>query len=735
MPNKIHPMKRVAFAVIALGVGLLLLLAAWTASWLIPPRASAPGASTLAAIHGPVTIDRDARDIPHIHASSTDDAFFAEGYVVAQDRLFQMDLVRRSVAGELSEVFGKPALGADIKARLIRPRAMARASYEHLSPQSKRDLEAFTAGVNAAMQREPLPPEFRLLGYRPRAWLPEDSILAGLATVLVLTNDWDAILLRERVNQAIGAAASARLNMLSDPVYDVPLAGTIRASPCRPLPPRPQAPALSNALSAELAAAREPAEASNEWAVGAARTTTGRALVANDPHLDFNVPGIWYLVEIEAPGLHVSGAALVGTPGVILGHTSGVAWGATNATVSTVTVYREPRSAVRDAGADTIQVRFGSPVSVHHNVTRHGFVFFADGRFAYSAQWVPDRDPRSPLDTFLALDRAATIEQALAALRTYAGPPQNFVLGDASGRVAFHMAGFVPNDGVWSTRVVDGTRVADAWRGYVPFDALPHVDASRDAIVFTSNNRMVGSSYPYQLTDAWVPAFRAHRVAELLKRAAKVSVDDARRMQLDDLSLADLEFARDLAAFLRRNPATARSNPTLASAIAAWNGRMTPDSTLASLVWQERRDAAKAYAALVLGHALGSLWAKAGDGRATEVLLCALRSHAIDLGKLDVALPSADPLPWRFVGRTPLHHPLHGLGITLFDPPGLPGHGDFASVAVRTATLGQSFRAVWDVGNWSNGGIVIPLGENGLMQTPHATDQEAAYLAGTLFPL
>lgn len=721
------------------GGALLLVVvvaAGWFASWRLVRGEIRTGSIVVTGLSAPVTIARDTQGVAHVTAASVDDAFFGQGYAVAADRLFQMDLLRRFVAGELSEVLGPAALDADRAARVIMPRELARQSYAVMSADGRRALDAFARGVNAAMQNEPLPAEFNALVYRPRPWLPEDSLLVGIATILDLTHDWNDILVRQRVNDAIGEAGAEALNPLSDPYYDAPLAGTVAPITCRPpLRARATASVRADALPA-LARLRAPAEASNNWAAGGAHTKNGHAFVANDPHLSYRVPGVWHLVELQAPGLHVAGAALPGVPGVLLGHNERIAWGATNATVSTVTVYRESKSEVRDAGRERIEVRFGRPATVTHEQTRHGFVFFKDAHAAYAAAWVNARDPHSPLDTFLSLDRAASAPEAFAILRSYVGPPQNFVVGDVEGRAGYHMAGFVPNDGVWSTHVVDGASVADAWHGYVPFDDLPHVDPSRDAVAYTANNRVWGSTERYRLTDSFTPAFRARRIADALLSRKRFSVDDFRRIQLDDLSLADRDFARAAVTYLRSKPAPSGADRTSLQLLEGWDGRMSPDSRAATLAFRMRDAAVHRFAGAVLGDELGAAWiASVGTTHATDALLCVLRSSALQLDRLGVSGLAGDVPPWREAGRTWLTHPLHAFGITALDPPSLAGDGDFASPKVQTPRFGQSFRAVWDVGNWSNGGIVLPLGESGRMSNAHAADQERPYVSGELLPM
>lgn len=717
---------------------ILAVVAIWFASWGIVVPSSRSGSLTVRGLQAPATIARDARGVPHVRAASLDDAYFAQGYATAQDRLFQLDLLRRFVAGELAEVFGPAAADRDVRSRLIRPRTLARGMYEHSAPAARRAIDAYTAGVNAAIAYEPLPVEFRVLLYRPKPWTGEDTLLAGLATVVDLTHSWNDILVRERINRVLGPRGADELIPLSDPAYDAPLVGRVPPRACKPPLRAEHATTTPFDSLPDPAGLRAPTEASNNWAIGAAHTADGHALVANDPHLDYSVPGVWHLIEIEAPGLHVAGATFPGIPGVVLGHNDRLAWGTTNATVSTVTVYRERLDAVRTVGSEQVAVRFGRARHIVHEATNHGFVFFKDATAAYAAEWVNARDQRSPLDTFLALDAAAGIDAALKILASYIGPPQNFVLGDIDGRVGYHMAGAIPNDGVWSTRAVDGAAVLEAWHGYVPFAQLPHIDPSREQIVWSANNRVAAAADPYRLTDYFAPGFRAMRIADALRARKQFTLEDMRRLQLDNTSPAEREFAHGLARFGRAAGNQSASRLRTVMAMQAWDGAMSPDSPVAAAAFELRSRAVDRFARRLLGDELGVAWRRTvGEPAATAALLCALRSHAVSYEAVLVAddfehLPTA---PWRDAGLTHVYHPLHAFGISLFDPPPLPGDGDYAAIKVQGRRHGQSFRAVWSAGAWNAGGIVIPFGESGRPRTAHFADQAADYIAGRLVPL
>ncbi|TAM91926.1 penicillin acylase family protein, partial [bacterium] len=298
---------------IALGLGALVVLAAlalgaWILSWSVfAARPQAAGRLVLPGLASTVTVVRDARGIPYVRAGSLHDAYEAQGYVEAQARLFQMDVLRRFVGGRLAEVFGGSVLALDVMHREIGGERLAQTIYRHAAADERLALDAYAQGVNAAIARGPLPPEFRALLYRPEVWRPEDSILCGLATVIDLTHTWNQIALRQAIDDRLGVRAAEALYPITDPAYDAPLEG--REAPAAAMPPLRGARQTHDDAVVLEAALRLPRnadrEASNEWAVGGARTRSGRALLANDPHLDYTVPMVWYAIALHAPGLEV----------------------------------------------------------------------------------------------------------------------------------------------------------------------------------------------------------------------------------------------------------------------------------------------------------------------------------------------------------------------------------------------------------------------------------------------
>lgn len=723
-------MSRFRRALVILGGLLLLSLAAYTLNvglgMLTGARTS--GTTFVRGLSARAQIVRDTRGIPHIRASNIRDAYFAEGYAQGSDRLFQMDLIRRFVAGRLAEVLGNGALAADEHARIVPVSQIVAAQWQRLSPQERAQLQAFSDGVNEAMKTQPRPVEFRLLMYAPQPWTPQDSLAAGFATVLDLIDDWDDVIRRDDVGAAVGFAAQRNLYSITDPKYDAPVLG-------KPAPVEPLVRSYARGMLHAAFAPPEPKrQASNEWAVGGAASTNGHALLANDPHLRLGIPGVWYLVELRAPGLHVAGATLAGVPGVVLGHNERIAWGATNGTVVTEVVYRDNLAQVRQR-PEIFHVRFAKDVRKVYLQSKHGFV--VDDARGYAVDWNALRMPQSPIVAFAALNRARSVSDALRALRSYPGPPQNFVVACADGTAAYHLAGLIPNDPSWGLRVHPAS---DPLYPFVPFDALPHVDASRGARVFTSNNRMYASGYPYRLSAAFAPPYRAYRVKQLLFARKRHDVGSLFSMQSDTLSLPELELSRDVVGAAKRQHVIREASlaPAL-RALTNWNGRFDPTSTAATIAYAYRRELLARFDARVGGRQ-AKAYTSSAQGSDLVFLLRVLRSSdvldAMQIDALRTAIGTRPPAPWQSAGAVAVQHPLAAVGIGFLNGGVLPGKGDAYSVRVQTTRpASQSFRAVWDTGDWNAGGIIIPSGESGEPGSHHYVDLRDQWTRAQLVPL
>jgi penicillin amidase len=713
-----------------------------------------------------VRIIRDDRGVSHIRAATLHDLYFAQGYVTGSDRLFQIDVTRRYVYGRLSELLGSVTLAADERSRLFDPQRLVAAQFARLDPTQRGELQAYADGVNAAAVREPTPPEYRALIASFEPWRPQDSLACGIATVRDLSDGWDDVIVRDEVVRAVGPRAVAAFFPLTDPRYDTPTVGGPHAA-IAPLPAldggRFTAATAAAALALVGHVARNDAGArgSNAFAAGAAHTLTGRALLANDPHLDRSIPGIWHLLDLAAPGFHVAGATLAGTPGVILGHNERIAWGATNGTVAGPRVYREQFTT--DAGdayetedgerratarEERFAVRFGGVHTRRYLRTRHGFVVEESGRLRHAVAWDVVERPLSAFGAFDQLARARDVETAERALAGYPGPTQNFVLADADGRVGYALAGAIPN-GPWGLRADDGATTAAAPLPLIGFDQLPRVRAARDAVVVTANNLQYGAGYAYRLSPEYSPPYRAAEIMRRLRAVPHYDIALFSAIQADTESVAEHELAMRAAAALRRSGADREAALLPAyTALASFDGRFTPESRGATVVERLRFAAAADLATAHLPPALAARFL-ATDARFVMLmralrerprgwfarddpdafLVTQVRALVQRFGTDGVATPYGE------ADAVTAKHPLSAFGFGVWNGPRIPGQGGRFSPAVQGAAAGQSFRAVWDVGNWDAGGIDIPLGESGEPGSPHYRDLADRYARRVMTPL
>jgi penicillin amidase len=719
-----------AIVVVVLGYIGLVLYATHTAV------ARVDGDLRLAGLHAPVTIARDERGVPHIRAHDEHDLFFAQGYVEGADRLFQMDLLRHYVAGRLAEWIGSAAVASDREHRFYNVGAVADTVYRRAGAHERLVVDAFADGINAAAAHEPLPPEYRALFIRFEPWRPQDAYVVGMATALELVDDGTLIPWRDQIVRTLGPRGADAFYPTGDPRYDAPVMPGARLA-IAPLP----------ALHAPLRTAQgEPrddraAVGSNDWAVGGAHVRGGRAVLANDPHLRLQIPGVWYVFEAAAPGLHIAGGSLAGTPGVILGHNAAIAWGVTNGNTSAMRVWY--RGGALRARTERIHVRFGADVvDVEHDSDR-GPLFGG-----YVLDWDELRDPRSPLLGFLELDRADSITAAMRALRDYPGPTQNFVFADTAGRVAYRMGGEVISDGDWGLRVLSPAGPPPPPH-VVPFAQMPSVGPSRDAIVFTANNRPFAAGYPHRLAAAFTAPLRAFEIEQRLRAAQAASPggltpETIGAIQADVASPGEAELAADALAAARRQPGAPAD---MVAALAAFDGRIAPDSRGATAVVVLRR---AALGMLVSQHlAPDAAAAYYADSIDFTVLLRALRERprgwvAHDdydafliaaLVRARAAIGGATiPAFGTYAGWT-VQHPLAALGFALWNGPHFQGTGGSFAPAVQWNGNSQSFRALWIAGDWEAGGIDIPSGESGEPGSPHYRDLGARWEARARTPL
>ncbi len=686
-------------------MGLLALAGAYGLNVAIGAREAASTRGTLAVpgLDAGVAILRDERGVPHVRAADDHDLYFAEGYAQGSDRLFQLDLTRRYAYGTLAEVLGRKALRYDELQRAADIAGIARRQERALPPRIRAVLAALSAGINAAMATQPLPVEFRMLLYRPAPWTPRDSLAVSIVASLELADPWHDVFARDAAWRRDARCFAARFP-LSDARYDV----TVRGDPTWRKPGDTPSGCAGESLAAHLPAR---AIGSNAWAAGGARTRGGRPLIANDPHIDLTIPGIWYLVDIESPHVHAAGATIPGVPGVVLGHNERIAWASTNGQMTTASIFAAGRLDPARWVTERFRVRFSRDVRLPYYRTAREFSVpdENDPSAVALVRWPVYSATRSTIETALELDSARSVSGALRVLAGYRGSPQNFIVAERDGRVAYHVAGLIPNDPAWG-RYVHPARDLHREFAPLPFAQLPSCEPSRDGVLVSANNRGYGPAYPYRLSAQFEPPYRAYRIAALLHARRRYDAAYFSAMQLDTLSPIDLEIAHRVLRVAR------------IPLLAGWDGRFTPSSRAAALE-----------------HALRL--AVFDDGPAFRTRFAALRADGApstlddDInGTLEaLALDRLDT--WGGAGGMRIAHPLSAMNFGFLNGDWLPGAGDEYTIHLQETGFAQGFRAVWDVGAWDRGGIAIPSGESGEPGSPHYRDLTARWIGGELTPL
>ena len=554
-----------------------------------------------------VTVTRDTHGVPTIEAKSLADLFFAQGYVTAQDRLWQMDVMRRFGAGELSEILGEDTLKLDREQRILGLRAAARKSIQTTSLRDRSYFEAYARGVNAyiATHGDRLPIEFRLLKYSPKSWQPEDSVVIanGMVKDLNYHYFYDA-LDREKILAKLGPDLTEDLYVnrswhdrpptvmredLNDPHANGGDSDDDDDSEDDG-PDNSVTQQRTSVLGVNAGKESLPVYGSNDWVVSGAHTTTGKPLLSNDMHLGHQMPNLWYEAHLQSAAFNVTGVTLPGMPYVIVGHNQRIAWGFTNVGPTVTDVYIEtfnPQGAYQtpqgwlqpEHRTEVIHVKGKPDVTIDVKITRHGPIItdlVPGERRPLALRWTLYDGLRMPFFDVNSAQNWGDFQHAFSQLDA---PGQNVVYADVDGNIGYHTTGKVPiraaGDG---SLPVSGADNAHEWTSFIPFEKLPNVYNPASGIIATANGRITPDDYPHSISMEWEAPWRQARIYHVLESGRQFSAADMLALQTDVHSEADL-FAAERFVYAVDHAAkpSARAKQA-ADLMRNWDGRMLASS-------------------------------------------------------------------------------------------------------------------------------------------------------------
>ncbi|WP_064093609.1 penicillin acylase family protein [Rossellomorea aquimaris] len=726
------------------------------------------GTISLSGLSEDVEVIRDRDGVPHILAENQRDLYIAQGYVQAQDRLFQMDLSRRQASGELSEVVGEKTVERDKFFRTLGLRRAAEVSYIAYPEEGKQLLQWYADGVNAYMEEARkegrLPIEFTLLGYKPTKWSPVDSLTIGKYMAFDLGGHWQGQAFRYWALE----------NLSEEKAYDV-----------FPTYPKGAPTILSDIggleidLGQSFASAIIPPEfnGSNNWVVSGDKTTSGKPLLADDPHLSLGTPSIWYQMHLESPEVNVSGVIFAGIPGIILGHNEQIAWGVTNTGPDVQDLYVEKQNP-EDSSlflynenwekatiiSEPINIKDEKTIPYEVTITRHGpviseFAHQNDSEKVLSMRWTA-LDPSLELLAIININKAKDWGEFEEALKDFHVPTQNFVFASKDGTIAYKANGKIPirkkGDGLLP---VPGWDPDYEWQGFIPFDELPTIVNPKSGFVATANNKVVTDEYPYHISHHWAQPYRYMRIAEFLEDRNDLTIEDMQSLQMDQLNLHAREFVPILLEDLNESGLSSIEKDVL-KVIEQWNYQDDKEQTAPLLFHQWMNEISSELfkdeipdemMKLFEGRqsVVDELIRNAHNGEPSqwfadrggyEEFLTSTFSQAI--GELEEAYGSSmDSWKWGDYHKVYFEHPLSGASPVLKwffnNKEPIPVGGSRVTVEAASynkngiVNHGASWRFVMDTEDMTNGYHIVGPGQSGHYKSTWYDNQIEAWVNGT----
>ena len=728
------------------------------------------GTMRLKGLEGVVEVYRDRYGVPHVRAGSTHDAFFGQGFVTAQDRLWHMDHDRRLAYGRWAEYAGQLALEQDIVARRFRILASVKADYNAVNSETRSMLDAFAVGVNAFVEStKALPVEYRLVDSTPELWQPWDCLAAFKARHIQM-GVVSSKLWRARMVARLGPARAAEIH----PGYPqghmliAPPGATYRG-------PAPDALAYLESSADVVRLLDQSDSGSNNWALDGSRTASGKPLLAGDPHRPLEVPNVYYQNHVACPEFDAIGLSFPGFPGFPhFGHNAHVAWCVTHAQADYQDAYIErfrPGSTTEyeyeyegewkqaEVHDEVIEVRGGSPFRIRVTVTRHGPIIQGEPEdgyaiaFKYTATDGPDRG----FECIPRMLKATSADDVEEAMRHWIDPCNNFVFGDVHGDMGYVMRGIVPirsRANAWLP--VPGWTGEHEWEGTPPFDEMPRIRDPEGGQIVTANNQIVDEDFPHYIGLQFSPEYRARRISERLSGLDRATVEDMASVHSERVSVPAQVFVRLLSDVEPLDELSARAKERLV----AWRGSMDRDEVAPTIYSALRMFLNEA----LVRHALGPLAddAFAATGRGAPFHLLRLEATYVtraEEGDTSMLPPGTDwaslmakaladgvaylkkrlgdemdAWTWGSVHAT---RPRHTLSdslpelASLLDPPSVPLGGDGDTPMAGSYLPADPFvitgtsiaRYVFDTSDWDNSRWITPLGTSGHPGSSHYADQ------------
>ncbi|MGD6959438.1 penicillin acylase family protein [Rossellomorea aquimaris] len=551
-PKKIRQVKRwkkIPLVIVALMVILCSVLTIFIHSFTSRSLAQTEGSLTLSGLAHSVQVVRDSNGVPHIQAKNNHDLFLAQGFIQAQDRLFQMDMIRRKASGTISEVAGDKTVNQDKFFRTLGLTRAAEKSLSSYSDESKQVLQWYTEGVNAfikqAKENNSLPVEFTLMGENPEEWTPIDSLTILKYMAFEMGGHWE----RQAFNYYL--------------LQNYPKEKALELFPKYPenVPAILEKDELDVATSFKDAVIPHTLNGSNNWVVSSDKTASGKPILANDPHLGLATPSIWYQMDIQSSKYNVSGVTIAGVPGIIVGHNNDIAWGITNTGPDVQQLYiekRNPEDASQflfdgewaDASVITETINIKGEESIEYEVveTRHGPIIseFAEDTgkdTVFSLRWTA-LDATTEFEAFLKIGRAANWKEFEKGLEKFQAPALNFVFTGKDGTIAYKTNGKIPvyKKGEDALLPLEGWGKENEWSKYIPYNELPTIVNPEKGFIATANNKIASDDYPYHISNNFAQPYRYMRIGEVLEKGDNFTTEDMKKLQMDQKNLQAQEF-------------------------------------------------------------------------------------------------------------------------------------------------------------------------------------------------